>query len=107
MRHWATAASILLVLMTFVTFVAAAGAEEAGQKFVRGAVNTTTGWTELPLQISTQMSEDPYRGATYGFADGLSRGLKRTLWGAWDWVTFVIPPYDQPVMEPKTVFESK
>ena len=102
----------LIGFSLFVTILAVglistpmAGADDtASQKFTRGAINTTTGWTELPLQVANQTSEDPYRGLTYGLIDGISEGTKRTLWGAWDWVTFPIPPYDKPTMEPETVF---
>jgi len=95
----------LAVLLAFTLFTLTANATEVSDKFTRGALNTTTGWTELPLQIFQQSSEHPYLGTTYGFMEGLSRGLQRTLYGAWDSVTFLIPPYDKPVMEPATVFE--
>jgi len=84
-----------------------AGADEPGDKFTRGAINTTTGWVELPYQVVTQSKEDPYRGMTYGFMDGLSNGLKRTLYGVWDGLTFLIPPHDQPKMQPETLFSEK
>lgn len=99
-------------LSLFVTILAvglistpeASAEDSAAQKFTRGAINTTTGWTELPLEVAHQTSEDPYRGLTYGFIDGISEGTQRTLYGAWDWATFVIPPYNKPKMEPETVF---
>ncbi len=98
-------------LATLIAFVALnllaaeAFAEDASKKFQRGALNTTTGWTELPLQMASQSSsENLYHGLTYGFVDGLTLGTKRTLYGAWDWLTFGLPPYDKPKMSPETVF---
>ncbi len=96
--------AVALVLTALVFVPQAAGAEDASQKFTRGALNTTTGWVEFPQQVIHQSSENIYQGATYGALDGLSLGLKRTLYGAWDWATFAIPPYDKPKMEPETVF---
>jgi putative exosortase-associated protein (TIGR04073 family) len=100
------AISVLVVFLALGLLVppAAAAEEGAGQKFTRGALNTTTGWTDLPKEVVTQSAEDPYRGMTYGFLDGLASGTKRTLYGTWDFVTFPIPPYNKPVMEPETPF---
>lgn len=99
---------LFVVAVTFLSvsvLTPALYAEEPINKLSRGAINTTTGWTELPLQMANQSSENLYQGMTYGFMDGLSMGLKRTLYGAWDFVTFPVPPYDKPVMDPETVFK--
>ncbi len=99
------ALSALVVFLTGGLFIGTAAAEDdASHKFTRGALNTTTGWTELPRQVVTQTSEDPYQGMTYGLMDGLTLGTKRTLFGAWDWVTSPFPPYDTPKMQPETPF---
>lgn len=95
---------VALALILSGVFIGAANAEDAGKKLSRGAINATTGWTELPLQMASQSSENLYSGLTYGFMDGLSMGLKRTLYGTWDFITFPVPPFDKPVMKPETVF---
>ena len=96
-------------LVTGTAFAASHNMEsnaDMGDKIKRGALNTTTGWTELPMQVVEESSsQNPYHGMTYGFINGLSTGLKRTLYGAWDFVTFPVPEYDKPVMEPETVFD--
>lgn len=95
---------LFLALTTMVVLTGTANADnDMGDKLGRGAANILTGWVELPYQVITQASDDPYRGVTYGFIDGLSRGAQRTLYGAWDFVTFPIPPYDKPVMDPETL----
>ena len=102
-----------MVLGTLLAFIAiglyagSASADDASGKLMRGALNTTTGWTELPFQVAAQTAQDPYKGMTYGFMDGLATGLKRTLYGAWDLVTFPMPPYDKPVMDPETLIPTK
>jgi len=93
-----------LAILVWSLFTATADAEDASQKFARGAINTSTGWVDLPKEMANQVPEDPYRGLTYGFVDGISHGLQRTLYGAWDVATFAIPPYNRPKMEPETPF---
>lgn len=83
---------------------AVASADGAGAKLSRGAVNTLTGWAELPKQVIDRSSSDnPYLGMTYGLADGLSNGLHRTLYGAWDSITFLVPPHEKPALQPETL----
>lgn len=98
---------LFILVLTIAAFgiPGSAFAEDgAAKKFTRGALNTTTGWADLPMTMASECSEDMYQGMTYGFVNGLSNGVKRTLYGAWDWVTFPIPPHDKPVMDPETVF---
>ncbi len=97
-------ATVMALLTVGLLTTAVTAAEDAGKKFTRGAINATTGWAELPYQVATQTSDNPYRGMTYGFMDGVSRGVQRTLYGTWDFLTFMVPPSDKPVMQPETVF---
>ncbi len=95
---------LFLALTTMVVLTGTAAADnDMGEKLERGAANILTGWVELPYQVITQASDDPYRGVTYGFFDGISRGVQRTLYGTWDVVSFPFPPYDKPVMDPETL----
>ncbi len=95
---------LFLALIATVVLTGTANADDQILgKFSRGAINTTTGWAELPYQMFTQSSDDLYRGMTYGFMDGLCRGVQRTMYGVWDFVTCVVPPYSKPLMEPETL----
>ena len=96
--------SALLIVAVVGLLAPVASADDVGRKLLRGFLNTTTGWVELPYQVIHQSSDDAFRGMTYGFIDGLARGGQRTLYGVWDMVTFPIPPHDKPLMEPETMF---
>lgn len=94
----------LLVAVMVVGLLPAVASADAGAKLSRGAVNTLTGWAELPKQVINRSSSDnPYLGITYGLADGLSNGLHRTLYGAWDSITFLVPPHEKPALQPETL----
>ena len=104
MKIRAIGMATFVLFLTMGLFTGVAGAEDMGKKLCRGTINTTTGWAELPYQVVHQSSDDPYKGMTYGFMDGLSKGLQRTMYGVWDSVTFMVPPYHEPAMEPETLF---
>ncbi len=73
-------------------------------KLVRGAVNTATGWLEIPNQIAKHGDDGTaVMWTVHGFIEGIRVGLQRTLFGLYDVVTFPIPPYDAPLMEPDTL----
>lgn len=91
-----------------MTLSTAAFAEEnnALNKLGRGLSNIATGFVEIPKQIYLVSTEkEPITGITYGTAKGVCYGVLRTSAGVYDTVTFVIPPYDKPVMQPSYVFE--
>ena len=96
---------LVVIGFAFGLIAPAAHAEDSSQKLGRGAVNATTGWMEVPNQMSAQMPDDSYKGMTFGFMDGLSRGIQRTLYGTWDLITFPFPPYDKPTMSPETLLK--
>lgn len=89
---------VLCVIMAASLIVAsavpasAAGAEELfcgmGQKFVRGVVNTFTGWVEIPAQVYYGYKNDSFGGAFVGIFSGIWRGVGRTISGAGDVVGF-------------------
>ena len=64
----------------------------SGEKFVGGLTNVVTGIAELPknMIIATEENGLPY-GMTVGFATGIMHTVGRTLVGALDLVTFMIP----------------
>ena len=84
------AAVIFVVLCLILSSVAAACAETTkseefiggmGKKFVRGVVNTFTGWVEFPAQICKGYKKDNIGGAFLGIFTGVWHGLGRTLYG--------------------------
>lgn len=95
----------LLTTLIMVTIVSPLFAENAGDKLTRGLVNFATGWIELPQKIHETSKEfNPIVGITYGSIKGLGYSVARMGTGAFDSVTFVVPPYDKPIMEPKYAF---
>ena len=82
--------------------------DKAVSKLGRGLVNVATGWFELPMQISSGMSES---GGVQGFFIGLGKGavftVLREAAGVYDTATFLFPlPSDYaPLMQPPTVFK--
>ena len=49
-------------------------------------------------------SDHPVSGCLLGFGKGLLMGLQRTGMGLSDALSFPVEPYDQPTMNPETVF---
>ena len=64
----------------------------SGEKLVGGITNVVTGFVELPknMIIATEENGLPY-GMTVGFATGIMHTVGRTVVGALDLVTFMIP----------------
>ena len=85
-------------------------ADKSVRKLGRGLVNVTTGWFELPMQISSGMSES---GGPEGFFLGFGKGVVWTVLreasGVYDTATFILPfPNDyEPLMQPPTVFKER
>ena len=76
-------------------------------KLGRGAVNTVTGWVEVPKRIhETAQRSGPWVGITWGLLRGLGYGFIRTAGGLYEAVTFPFPapPGYRPVMHPDYVF---
>ena len=77
-------------------------------KLGRGITNVLTGWFELPMQISSGMSES---GGPEGFFLGLGKGAVWTVFreaaGVYDTATFIfpVPSNYEPLMQPPTVFK--
>jgi len=73
----------------------------AGTKLGNGLGNALTGWMEIPRKISEVSNErDAFAGITIGTLTGAVYGVGRTAAGVLDTATFVVPPYDSPIMEP-------
>ncbi len=89
---------ILCILLAATLVISSAGASYAsgaeelfsgmGKKLVRGAVNTVTGWVEIPAQVYYGYKNDSFGGAFVGIISGIWHGVGRTISGAGDVVGF-------------------
>ena len=100
----------------------AAGEEDAGSlidtadmryeksplnKLGRGIINTLTCWAEIPAEAyKVSEDKDPLTGCTLGVAEGFFTAMLRGLTGIFDTVTFIIPPYNKPLMKPEYALTS-
>lgn len=75
-------------------------------KLARGATNTLFFWLEVPAGVHQTAKEEnnEFIGFSLGLIKGVFTGFLRGVTGIFDLVTFIIPPYDRPLMEPEYVF---
>ena len=79
----------------------------AVNKLGRGLVNTATFWAEVPAEMAkVSKNSDPVLGCTLGVAQGTVNALIRGVTGVFDAVTFLVPPYDKPLMRPEYALNS-
>jgi len=65
---------------------------QATAKFSRGIINLTTGWLEVPKNISNESRKSNAGvGLTYGTVKGSVHTVGRTAAGALDTATFFVP----------------
>ncbi len=100
----------LVGLLIFPSVLPAAETMDAGngfKKLTRGAINTVTGWVEIPKRIQeTSQASGGFAGWTWGLLRGLGYGFVRTSAGLYEVFTFPFPapPDYEPVMQPEYVF---
>ena len=71
-------------------------------KLGRGLINTGTCWAEIPASIlKVSKEKDPLTGTTLGTAEGAVNCVLRGLTGIFETVTFILPPYNKPLMRPE------
>lgn len=76
-------------------------------KLGRGALNTATCWLEVPAEVCrVSADKGPIAGYTLGLAEGFFTTLLRGATGIFDAVTFLIPPYNRPLMQPEYAVDS-
>ncbi len=76
-------------------------------KLMRGLVNSLTCLLELPASIcDVTKRKGGLAGATLGVADGFFTSFMRLGTGLFDTVTFLIPPYDKPLLKPEYAIDS-
>jgi len=83
----------LIALFAFgATAFAGDYGSQAAAKFSRGIVNLTTGWLEVPKNISNESRQSNVGvGLTYGTVKGSLHTVGRTAAGAFDVATFFVP----------------
>ncbi len=97
---------ILFTLFFFTPYVATASSYPArmGSKLGNGIANVVTGIVEIPKAIIvTNRAHGPAYAATAGFVTGLFHMMGRTLLGAGDVASFMIPT--KPIIQPDFVWE--
>ncbi len=111
-KRWIVMTLILSVALIGVVAPAHAEHEEQDTgrlvltKLFRGIANLTTGWLEIPKQITfTTQEMGGGAGATWGLVKGLGFAIARTASGAYELVTFPFPAPDgyKPIMDPEYV----
>ncbi|MDD4900128.1 MAG: exosortase system-associated protein, TIGR04073 family [Candidatus Omnitrophica bacterium] len=76
-------------------------------KLGRGFVNALTCILEIPGEaIKVGQEKDPLTGMTLGVVEGFCTAGLRGLTGLFDVVTFAIPPYNKPLMQPEYALQS-
>lgn len=88
--------SLLILSVVFFSLPYAAMAdsypEKVLQKLENGAANAVTGFMEIPKTVMvTSRSDGPLYAMTIGLAAGILHMVGRTLYGAVDMATFMIP----------------
>ena len=81
-------------------------AQTRKRKLLRGAVNTLTGWIELPKNIYDKTVEDNLAtGLTAGLIGGVGMSVVRTGTGVYEVITFPVPCPEnyEPILEPEFV----
>ena len=98
---------ILFVLFFFAPYAAMAQGYPAkvGEKLGNGIVNVVTGVVEIPKTVMiTSHAKGPAYAATAGFMTGIVQMLGRTLCGAVDLATFMIPT--RPLVNPDYIWNN-
>jgi len=106
------AMAALLAGILVAARAAAASAEpidggKAFTKLMRGAVNSVTGWVEVPKRIhETTHQSGAAAGFTWGLLRGFGHGFVRTAAGFYEVFTFPFPapPGYTPIVQPEYVF---
>ena len=97
---------VLSFLFLFSSQAAAADSYFAmsGEKLVSGVTNVATGFVELPKNVILKsQQEGVVYGVTVGLVTGIMHSVGRTVIGALDVVTFIIPTY--PSVKPHYVWQ--
>jgi len=76
-------------------------------KLGRGVVNIFTSPAEIPAGTFRVCREKgDFLGVTLGTVEGFFQFLIRGIVGVYDTATFIIPPYNKPIMQPEYALDS-
>lgn len=107
---------LLTILVASLAVDASAHADESHElgdritgKLIRGVVNLSTGWIEIPRQIYEVGTHEGWvRGILRGPFDGIGMFFARTVAGALETATFPVPlPTYKPLLMPVYAWESE
>ena len=94
----------ILFLFSSQAFASDSYVNNSAEKLESGVANTLTGWLELPKNIIlTSQKEGPVYGITIGLGMGVMHSVGRTLVGALDAVTFLVPT--KPSVNPPYIWQ--
>lgn len=96
---------VLAVLFFSSSYAAMADSypENAVSKLGNGAANAVSGLVEIPKNVMIASREEgPLYGMTFGLVAGILHTVGRTIYGALDMATFMIPT--QPLVEPNYIW---
>jgi|GEM_PF-618282 len=77
-------------------------------KLTRGVFNMSTFYFEVPaaaMRVSKE-KDNAFIGCTIGTAQGFFACMARALTAVFDTATFLIPPYNKPIMQPEYSVQS-
>lgn len=99
---------LMLFALSFAaphTAMAQSYPEKVGEKLGNGLANIVTGVAEIPKTVmATSRTHDPAYAATAGFMTGIVNMLGRTLLGAVDLATFMVPT--RPLVSPDYIWRN-
>lgn len=105
MKRTSVPSLVLFILFTFSPQLVLADNYLANSlgKLTNGVANVAFGFVEIPKTIFiSSLSEGPAYGATTGILMGMMQMVARTLNGAFDVVTFIVPT--KPFVTPEYIW---
>lgn len=103
-------ASVFLTITLIVGLASTGFAQDPTAKLTRGAVNALTGLLEVPATVLKMCkNEGAPKGLSTGLLTGLVMGVRRTVVGLYEVLTFAIPvPAGYKAMtDPETLLTSE
>ena len=100
---------ILAILLIMIMLSSVVEAQSRRTKLVRGVINLTTGWIEIPKKIyDISVEENKVHGVTKGLVEGIGMAIVRTGVGVYETVTFPFPCPEkyQVILEPEFVLNN-
>jgi putative exosortase-associated protein (TIGR04073 family) len=106
--RWVRTLALITVLSTATVAVAGEPGATPRERLSVGVRDLTTGWTEFFQTVGAETAErGPATGLLVGSLEGTNQALQRTLRGAYETATFLLPvPRPQPMAsEPGNLLE--